>query len=96
MSTATKLTTIAEVMRDSDVIVYANGSILIAWNRKATLRVYDTLRKRSMNSSDTWGWTEYELVDTIHPDDSDLGVEMNLAWAMDKGADWYEEHGDEY
>jgi hypothetical protein len=95
MSTATKITTIAEVMGDSGVIVYANGPVLIAWDRKQTLTVWDTMQKR-LADSNGWGWNEYEVAAVLGLDDSDKGVDQNLAWAMDKAADWYEEHGEEY
>jgi hypothetical protein len=97
MTTTTQpLTTVAEVMGDNGVIVYANGPILISWNRRATLRAYDTMHKRAAGDTGGWGWTEYDLVAEFGPDDSDLGVHMDLAWAMDKAAEWYDDHEEEF
>jgi hypothetical protein len=92
----TNVTTVAEVMGDSGVIVYANGSILVSWDRKQTLHVWDTQQKRLASEPGSWGWVEYELVDTLTPGPEDEHVDLNLAWAMDMGTDWYEEHGEEY
>jgi len=89
------ITSLGEILGDSSVIVFANGPIIGAWNRKAKVTMWDTMQKRSA-SEGGWGWTEYEKVAEVIPDDSDLGVLMDLAWAMDKAADWYEEHGEEY
>lgn len=89
------ITSLGEILGDSSVIVFANGPIIGAWDRKDTVTMWDTMQKRSA-SEGGWGWTEYEVVAVLGLDEEDKGVDQNLAWAMDKAADWYEEHGEEY
>jgi len=97
MSTATKtVTSLAEIMGDSGVIVYVNGGLHFVWNRKQSVEVWDSTQKRAAGDTGGWGWMEYDLILTLGLEEEDRGVDWDLAWAMDKAADWYEENGEEY
>lgn len=92
----TTITSLGEILGDSSVIVFANGSIIGAWDRKQTVTMWDTMQKRATGTGSSWGWTEYEVCAVLDPDEEDAGVDWDLAWAMDKAADWYEENGQDY
>jgi len=84
MSTYTQpITSLGEILGDSNVIVFANGPIIGAWDRKDTVTLWDTMQKRSA-SEGGWGWTEYEKVAEFGPGPEDFGVKMDLADAVDR------------
>jgi hypothetical protein len=96
MSTATKVTSLAEIMGDSGVIVYVNAGLHFVWDRKRTIEVWDSTQKRAASDSGGWGWMEYDLHTKIEPGPEDVGVHKDTAWAIDKAAEWYEEHEREF